>query len=95
MGGGVVEGEQAAALAEERVGVLGDVPELLPACGCFGVEGCGFGVVAGVLGELGVGGAERVLASGRRGSSPSVSCFARSGSPAASAVRSIAPSCLE
>ena len=61
-GGGVVEGEQAAALAEQRVGALGDVPELLPACGCFGVEGGGFGVVAGVFGELGAGGAERVLA---------------------------------
>src|SRR5207247_4752864 len=46
LGGGVFEGEQAAALAEEGVGVLGDVPELLPACGCFGVEGCGLGVVA-------------------------------------------------
>ena len=41
--------------------MLGDVPELLPACGCFGVEGCGVGVVAGVLGELGAGGAEGVL----------------------------------
>ena len=75
--------------------MLGDVPELLPACGRFGVEGCGFGVVAGVLGELGAGGAEGVLASGIAGSSPSASRLASSGSPAASAVRTIAASCLE
>ena len=39
-----------------------DVPELLPACGRFGVEDCGVGVVAGVFGELGAGCAEGVLA---------------------------------
>ena len=43
------------------MGALGNVPELLPACGRFGVEGCRVGVVAGVLGELGAGGAEGVL----------------------------------
>ena len=62
LGGGVFEGEQAAALAEEGVGALGDVPELLPAIGRLGVEGCRGGVVAGVLGELGARGAKGVLA---------------------------------
>jgi len=61
LGGGVFDGEQAAALAEQGICALGDVSELLPACGGFGVEGCRLGVVAGVLGELGAGGAEGVL----------------------------------
>jgi len=62
LGGGVSEGEQAAALAEQGVGALGDVPELLPAGSRFGVEGCRLGGVAGVFGELGAGSAEGVLA---------------------------------
>jgi hypothetical protein len=61
LGGGVSEGEQAAAVADEGVGALENVPELLPACGPFGVERCRVGVVAGVFGELGTGGAEGVL----------------------------------
>jgi hypothetical protein len=61
-GGGVLEGDQAAALAEQGVSLLADVPELLPACGGFGVKGCRLGVVAGVLGELGAGCAEGVFA---------------------------------
>ena len=73
LGGGVCEGEQAAALAEEGVGVFMDVPELLPACGGFGVEGRCLGVVAGVFDELGTGGAEGVLMQGKAGSSMSVS----------------------
>ena len=56
------ECDEAAALAEERVGVLGDVAELLPANGRLRVEVCRFGMVAGVFGELGAGGANRVLA---------------------------------
>jgi hypothetical protein len=55
------ESDQAAAVAEAGVGVLGNVPELLPARRCFGVERHGLGVVAGVLGELGAGGAEGEL----------------------------------
>ena len=51
-----------AALAEEGVGALGDVAELLPACGGFGVEGCRLGVVPSVFGELGAGCADGVLA---------------------------------
>jgi len=47
LGGGISEGEQAAALAEERVGALGDVPELLPPSRRFGVERCCIGVVSG------------------------------------------------
>src|SRR5919204_5233127 len=51
------EGAQAPALAEQGVGSLGNVPELLPAGGRFGVEACCLGVLAGVLAELGAGGA--------------------------------------
>ena len=60
-GAWVSEGEQAAALAEEGVGALGNVPELLPPCGRFGVEGCRVGVISGGFGELRAGGAEGVL----------------------------------
>src|SRR2546430_8768253 len=45
LGGWVCEGDHAAALAEQGVGALGDVAELLPARGGFGVEGCRLGVV--------------------------------------------------
>jgi hypothetical protein len=55
------EGEQAAALAEESVRALGDVPELLPAHRGLSVEGRCRGVVADVLGEQGPGRAERML----------------------------------
>ena len=48
-------------MAEQCVGVLADVSELLPASGGFSVEGCGIGVVAGMLGELGAGRAEGVF----------------------------------
>ncbi len=55
------EGELAAALAEQGVGALGNVPELLPAVSRLGVErGC-FGPVPRGLGELGPAGAQRVL----------------------------------
>jgi hypothetical protein len=57
----LTQGEQAAPLTQKGVGALGHVPELLPACGRLGVESCGVGVVAGVLGELGTGGAQGVL----------------------------------
>ena len=60
--GRVFKCDQATALAEKRVGVLADVPELLPAPGSFAVERCRIGVVASVFGELGAGGAEGVLA---------------------------------
>jgi hypothetical protein len=53
LGDGFSEGAQAAALAEEGVGVLGNVPELLPACGRFGVEGYRVGLVPGGFGEQG------------------------------------------
>ena len=43
------------------MGALGDVPELLPACGRLGVQGRRVGEAARVLGELGAGGAEGVL----------------------------------
>ena len=55
------EAAQAAALAEQGVGALGHVPELLPAYGRFGIKACCGGVVAGVLDELGAGGAKRVF----------------------------------
>jgi hypothetical protein len=37
---GLAEGAQAAALPEQGVGALEDVPELLPACGGSGIEAC-------------------------------------------------------
>ena len=61
LGSRPAEGEQAAALAEQGVGALGTFPNSCQRCGRFGVEGCRLGVVAGVLGELGAGGAEGVL----------------------------------
>jgi hypothetical protein len=91
LGSRLAEGSQAAALAEEGIRVLGNVPELVPACGRFRVDGCGVGVVAGVLRELGAGGQRACSRSGKSGSRPSVSRSASSWSPAASAVRSIAP----
>jgi hypothetical protein len=42
---GIAEGTEAAALAEEGIGVFGDIAELVPAVGGVGVEGCSFGVV--------------------------------------------------
>jgi len=61
VGSGVCEDEQAAPLAEEGVGVLGNVPELLPALGRLGIEGGGFGLVTGGFGELGATSGEGVL----------------------------------
>ena len=58
---GVAERDQAAALPEQGIGALGDVPELVPALGRIGVERRASSVVPGCLGELGAAGAERVL----------------------------------
>jgi hypothetical protein len=90
LGGGVSEGDQAATVAEQCIGALGDVAELLPAPRGFGVEGRGIGVVAVVLGELGAGGAERVLVEWVAGLDP----IGEPASPAASAFRSMSASCL-
>ena len=88
---GLAERGQAAALAEQGVGALGDVPELAPALGRLGVEGCGLGVVAGGFGELGAGRRQSACsASGVRGSTPSTSRAASSGWRRASAVRTSA-----
>ena len=59
--GQVLGRREVAGAALALVGALGNVPELLPAFGCFGVERCCVGMVAGVFGELGAGGAEGVL----------------------------------
>ena len=48
---GITESTETAALAEESVGVFGLVPELVPALGGLGVEGCGLAVVGGGLCE--------------------------------------------
>ena len=61
LGFGFAEGGEAAALAEEGVGVFGLVAELVPAVGGVGVEGGGLSVVAGGFGELGLAGGEGVV----------------------------------
>ena len=48
-------------LDEQGAGALGDVPERLPARRCVRVEGHRVGILTGVFGELGVGGAEGML----------------------------------
>src|SRR6266511_1607195 len=58
---GPAESSQAATLAKEGESSFGNVPELLPPDGRFGIEGCRVGVLTGVLGELRAGSAERVL----------------------------------
>ena len=85
---GLAEGGEAAALAEQGVRALGHVPELAPALGRVGVQGCGLDVLLGSLGELGARGAERVLDE-RRARLDAVRRAGRraSGSPSASAVR--------
>ena len=87
---GVTEGEEAAAVTEQGVGAFGDVPEPLPAHSSFDVQGRGTRVVACVFGELGVGGAQGVLAKRIAWFEPvGEPPGARSGSPSASAVRSM------
>src|SRR6266540_643216 len=55
------ERDLAASLAEERMRVLGNVSELLPACRRFGIETRCFGIVSRVFRELGACGAKRVI----------------------------------
>jgi len=60
----VAEGGEAAAVAEEGVGVFGLVAELVPALGSVAVEAGGFAVVAGCFGLLGLAAGEGVLVEG-------------------------------